>query len=778
MIQRPRLIITVVIVAILAIGLILDRLYPLPPLDRHYSTLVAAADGTPLRAFADDDGVWRYPITLDEVSPLYLDALLGYEDRWFYHHPGVNPIALLRASWQWLCTGEIVSGGSTLTMQVARLLDPHGRTLGGKLKQILRALQLEWHLSKSEILTLYLNLAPYGGPIEGVQAASFAYLGKPAKTLTHAEAALLAVLPQSPSRLRPDRNPQAALAARDKVLTRLATLGDWPTATVDDAKAEPVEARSLTQPMLAPLLAERLRAAAPTTMRIQTTIDYDMQWALEQMMRDRLERLPEYASLAVLVVDNRDLKVRAYLGSGDVLNDARYGHVDMVRAIRSPGSTLKPFIYGAALDDGLIHSESLLADVPTSFAGYQPSNFQGGFYGPVSVREALQRSLNVPAVDVLDRLGPERFAGILRNGGLKLELPNGDKPNLSVILGGAGTSLQSLVGAYTALARGGMSGQPRLTEQEPLVEQRMMSDGAAYIVRWMLAANPRPGMSNDVDMSVERRVAWKTGTSYGFRDSWAVGVTDRYTIGVWVGRPDGTPLPGHYGAVTAAPILFDIVDSLPAPTLWTRGFTPPSSVAQVQICWPLGTVPEVGKEHLCHERRTAWILNDAIPPTLPDRIQSSSASDLARYWVNTKTGHRVDAGCTAIHRELRETARWPSLLEPWLSPERRARSRLPRIDGSCPRTTLATERSGLKIIGVRPYAVLRRASEAEKAPMLTLSAVGGDSVSHFWLINGRLIRETAAQQNFQYSFAMPGTYDITALDPSGNYDSLSVKVIQ
>ena len=404
--------------------LLLDRLFPLQlPGDDAFAVVVTAKDGTPLRSFADKNGVWRYPVSIQDVSPRYIQALLNYEDRWFWDHPGVNPLALARAVGQWLWFGHPVSGGSTLTMQVARILEPNRRSIPGKLVQAFHALQLEWHLSKRQILTLYLNHAPFGGPLEGVQAASYAYLGKSAKHLSHAEAALLAVLPQSPSALRPDRRPRAAQQARNKVLNRLRSFGVWSAHTVQQAKAETVAAWPLERPMLAPLLARRLYDEAQPGKPLRTTIDAGLQSQLGALVHDYTTRLPPHSSAAALIVDNRTLAVRAYVGSPELTNDNRYGYVDMVQAVRSPGSTLKPFLYGFAIEDGLIHSASLLLDAPQSFDGYRPGDFSGGFAGPVTATAALQRSLNVPAVDLLDRLGPDYFAARLRQGRPQARLP-------------------------------------------------------------------------------------------------------------------------------------------------------------------------------------------------------------------------------------------------------------------------------------------------------------------------------------------------------------------
>ncbi|CAM4396266.1 penicillin-binding protein 1C [Bordetella tumbae] len=558
-------------------------------------------------------------MTPEQVSPYYLQTLLGYEDRWFYWHPGVNPVSLMRAAWQWAAHGRIVSGGSTITMQVARLLDPElagqpSRFLSAKLRQMARAVQLEMHYSKDDILGMYLTHAPMGGIVEGAEMASRMWLGKSAMDLSPAEAALLTALPQSPSRLRPDRHPQAAQVARDKVLDRMAANGAWSAAEVADAKIENVLAPPLRARWLAPLAAQRLqteqRLSGERAAIVQSTLDADIQTTAEHMLLDRVDALPAKVSMAVLVMDNDTLEIKAYAGSADFSDESRYSHVDMVRGVRSPGSTLKPFLYAQALDDGIVHSESMLLDAPLSFGGYAPGNFQAAFSGPVSVAQALQRSLNVPAVDLLDRVGPNRFASMMLTGGVQLRLPAGASPNLSLILGGGGTTLEELVGAYRALARGGLAGRPRLSPDQPRVESRMMSAGAAWIVRDILEGGGHPDRPLE---QTGRRLAWKTGTSFGFRDAWAVGVTDSWTIGVWVGRPDGTPNPGFFGANVAAPLLSDLVAALPPGPFSAR--TRPVSVKPVVTCWPFGWRQGSPQAAQCAQPRAAWSLDDTVPPT-------------------------------------------------------------------------------------------------------------------------------------------------------------------
>jgi penicillin-binding protein 1C len=740
--------------------------------------VVLAADGTPLRAFAGRDGVWRYPVAIEDVSPHYLEALLTYEDRWFRRHPGVNPLALLRAGGQWLANGRVVSGGSTLTMQVARILEPHRRTPAGKLRQALRALQLEWRLDKDEILAIYLNHAPFGGTIEGVEAASWAYLGKPASSLSQAEAALLAVLPQAPSRLRPDRHPEAAQAARDKVLARMATLGAWTPAQVDDARMEPVVARRLQPPMSAPLLAQRLRAANPGRTRIQSTIDASLQRVLEQRLAAYFSQLPERTSAALLVVDNATLEARAYVGSLEFADAARLGHVDMVRATRSPGSTLKPFLYGLALDDGLVHSESLLVDAPQSFGSYRPANFDPAFNGPVSVSEALRLSLNVPAVDLLDRLGPERFTARLGHAGVVLRLPRGARPNLSIILGGTGTRLEELVGAYRALNAEGLAGRVRYAAGSPRQERRLLSPGAAWIVREILEQHGRPGQGHEAfDTTGRARVAWKTGTSYGFRDAWALGGTARYTVGVWVGRPDGTPLPGQYGAITALPLLFEVVDSLPRDGAdgVRRGM--PGTVRKTDICWPLGLPPDPAAPSLCHETREAFTLAGTLPPTLPERDARLWGAGRVSLEVDARTGRRLSASCSGAHARQRiEVARWPVLAYPWLPASTRRASAIPPLARDCTPDALEAMES-LRIDGPGEGARLARAPGSARPATLRLRAFGTQSRVR-WLVNGRLAGETLGPRPWTHAFDTPGTQRITALADTGAFAELTVHVVR
>lgn len=745
---------------------LLDRLDPLPLQELQPARVVVAEDGTPLWRFADRQGVWRYPVTPEDVAPAYLDALLTYEDRWFWHHPGINPLALVRASAQNLLHHGIVSGGSTLTMQVARLIDPQPRTLRGKVVQAWRALQLEWHLSKRQILTLYLNRAPFGGTVEGVGAASWLWLGKPPARLTQGEAALLAVLPQAPSRLRPDRWPQRAEAARNKVLDRLAAYRVWPAATVAEIKQEPVWLPPRQMPQHAPLLARRLLSLSPAT-KIVSTLDVALQRELENLADALRTQLPPRTSLALLVVDHHTMSVRGYVGSVSFTDDSRFGQIDMIASVRSPGSLLKPFIYGMALDEGLIHGESLLQDVPRRFGDYRPGNFDSGFHGPVSASEALQRSLNLPAVQLLDALGPKGVAARLRNAGLDLRFPAGGQPNLALALGGTGARLDDMVAAFSAFARHGNAAQLRWLPQQPLQERPLLSPGAAWIIRRILAGQAQPPASGTVSDVVP--LAWKTGTSYGYRDAWSIGITPRYLIGVWVGRPDATPVAGQFGFASAVPVMNQVSHILAGhglPDGIVRDPRPPS-VSAASICWPGGQPLPPGDDN-CRQRRQSWVLNHTLPPTLLAPGQEGVNGLRQRIWLN-RQGRRVAADCPDAQSS--ERLLWPLPLEPWLPASERRAQRLPPADLLCPPLTSGNVPplvvtgviAGQRVQPLPGHAVL----------LLPVAVQGGQGTQRWWFLNGQPVEQAAGQSSASLVLSSPGTYQLVVMDEGGQLVSLS-----
>ncbi|TIQ81783.1 penicillin-binding protein 1C, partial [Mesorhizobium sp.] len=534
----------------------LDRAFPPPlPAELTVSTEVQDRDGQLLRAFATPDGYWRLATRLDEVDKQLVDMLVTYEDKRFWDHEGVDVLALARAAGQFLNSGRIVSGGSTLSMQLARLAEPRdSRSLGSKIKQMLRALQIERRLSKREILERYLTLAPYGGNLEGVRAASLAYFGKEPKRLTVSEAALLVALPQLPEKRRPDRNLAIAHAARDRVLARMVSSGLLGEREAARAALDDVSGVRRTLPALAAHAAYAALSKAGPGQKLQLTIRKSVQEGLEQVARDAAARLGPRLSVAMVLADTRTGDILGEVGSANYFDASRSGWIDMTRTVRSPGSTLKPFIYGLAFEQGLVAQETLIDDSPTDFSGYRPKNFDMGYQGDVSIRQALQLSLNVPAISVLDAVGPARLLARFRQAGVTPILPVNKAPGLAIGLGGVGVTLRDLVQLYAGLANGGKA-HTLHDGTEPANAERstatILDDQANWQITDILSGVKPP------EGAARRGIAYKTGTSYGYRDAWSVGFDGRYVLGVWVGRPDAGAVPGLSGYVSAAPILFE-----------------------------------------------------------------------------------------------------------------------------------------------------------------------------------------------------------------------------
>lgn len=528
----------------------------LPDLVLETAVTVLDRNGDLLRAYTVESGRWRLPVTLADVDPHYIEMLIAFEDKRFYSHIGVDPWALMRGFRQFIWNGRIVSGGSTLTMQVARLLE-QGETgrWTAKLRQIRVAMALERQLSKAEILSLYVQLAPMGGNIEGVRAATLTYFGKEPARLTAAEAALLVALPQAPTSRRPDRFANAAQIARDRVLDRAVTSGALPADEALAGKRADVPSERIPFPLFAPHFTDALRAARPEQHTFYTTLDRRIQQALEALLSEAMTSRESGLSAALVLAEHQSGDIRATIGAANLFDARADGFVDMTQAIRSPGSTLKPLIYGIGFENGLATPETLIDDRPMRFRGYEPQNFDRQFRGTVSIRVALQLSLNIPAVAMMDAIGPAQFLARLRRAGLTPQLPSGRSPGLAIALGGIGLSLQDLVQLYAGIARGGepvlLSGLGGTSGGNPL-----LLPGAAWQVADILAATPPP------ETAALDQIAYKTGTSYGYRDAFAIGFDGQFAMGVWMGRPDGASVPGLQGIKDAAPLLFEAFSRL------------------------------------------------------------------------------------------------------------------------------------------------------------------------------------------------------------------------
>lgn len=752
----------VLMATVFAISLLaLDWVYP-PNLSKlnDQASVVSDRDGRPLRAFANSNGVWRYPTEVNKVSPYYLQALFNYEDRYFYYHPGVNPFSMLRAVGQAIYYQKAVSGGSTITMQVARLLHPNKRTVSGKIYQMLRAFQLEWRFSKEQILNLYLNIAPFGGPIEGVEAASYVYFDKPAIELTPNEAALLAVLPQSPSRFRPDRYPARALNARNKLLKRLDTFKVWEADLIETLKDDAIYADYFPHPRVAPILSRRLKTQYAKA-HVKTFIDGDLQEQLEAQLSAYVLSLPAKISAAAMVMHAHTGEVVAYLGSANFDDKERAGHVDMIRAVRSPGSTIKPFVYGAAIEEGLIHENSLLQDVPIIKGDYRPNNFSGGFSGPVSTKEALLRSLNIPVLQVLNHSSVTALAARLNNSGLTLHWPQGASPNPALILGGVGVRLEELVSAYSSLINQGQAVKPRYMHQDKLEQRFMLEPGVAWIIQNILRQQKYPGRIShqltSIGQGEQRNIGWKTGTSYGFRDAWVVGFSGPYIIGVWTGRADAKPLQDNTGNKHALPLFLRIANH------FTQPYQPlqPLSVNQANICWPGGLIQSQTSSKNCHQLKPSWLYQQLAPPTLSISAQRPDQHQVS-YWLEPN-GTRATLLCASEQAKKVIQQLWPPALMSWLRPAWRTNKLLPPFSAKC-QTSAMVPLQPLKIVSIKPGSHFIRRTSGATLTLQFKTDASDKSIS--WFLNGDLLNQS------EYSFNRAGNYQLLALDSMGRIDTV------
>lgn len=539
-----------------------------PPLHRvrEVSPVVLDHNGEWLMAFTTRDGAWRLEARLDEIDPEFQRRLIAIEDERFWFHPGFDPIALTRASISYVRAGRVTQGGSTITMQLARLLEPRPRTIGSKLIEILRAMQIEARMSKREILAAYLTMAPYGGNLQGVRAASRAYFQRDPQWLDDSEMALLIALPQAPEARRPDRHPQAARAARDRVLDMFVRANLITRRRAAEGRESAIPTRS-PFPYSAPHAAYALVRENPGEGVIQSSLDATLQRDLETLVRRHAGALERDAQISILAVQIEGRAVRARVGGAG--RDRAGGYIDMTRAVRSPGSALKPFLYAIAFDENIAAPETLVRDAPRRFGGYLPENFDRRFHGDVTLEDALRHSLNLPAVATLERIGAGRFRSALLRAGAQVRMPRraNAEPGLALALGGVGMTLEDLVQLYAALGDEG-DARPLVTgDVAPFAfSRRFVRPETAERVLEILASSPHPAGRVPAQIAQGApQVAFKTGTSYGFRDAWALGVSNGYAIGVWVGRPDGAPRPGATGRSEALPILFEAFDLIGAP---------------------------------------------------------------------------------------------------------------------------------------------------------------------------------------------------------------------
>jgi penicillin-binding protein 1C len=550
---------------------LLDVVFPLPTAI-SYSQTVYASNGEILHVFLSRDDKWRMKVETKDISPLLKKAIIEKEDRWFYWHFGVNPASILRALVDNIAKGYTTSGASTISMQCARLLEPKGRTITNKLREVLRAIQLELHYNKDELLGLYLNLLPYGGNIEGVKSASMMYFGTEPEKLSLAQIMTLAVIPNKPTSLRIGGSYSAIIEQRNKWLMRFKSKNVFSQREIDDAIAEQTIITRRELPRIAPHLAYRLRSLHPNQVHITSTITSNIQKSIEALTLNYIRRVQLLGihNCSAIVVDNATGNVISYVGSPDYNDNEHNGQVDGVKAVRSPGSALKPFVYAMAIDDGRITPKSVLLDVPVNYDGYAPENFDKKFNGKITAEDALIQSLNIPAVSLLQDYGVQKFAKNLSSMGFKAIDSKANNVGLSLILGGCGARLEELANAYRILATGGVvrtlkwvkgNNSSKLHTKS---ENRIISESASYMITDILMKLTRPDVPSSLMSSTSLPLlAWKTGTSYGRRDAWSIGYNKQYTVAVWVGNFTGEGIADLTGSAIATPLLFEIVHSLP-----------------------------------------------------------------------------------------------------------------------------------------------------------------------------------------------------------------------
>ena len=743
------------------------RCLPQPLFDAPLSTILLSRQGALLGARPASDGQWRFPAE-PEVPAKFKAAIITFEDKRFELHPGVDPIALARAIYQDAAAGHVVSGASTLTMQVIRLARQNPRrTVGEKLLEMIMALRLECRDSKRQILAMFAAHAPFGGNVVGLQAAAWRYFGRSPDNLSWAESATLAVLPNSPSLIRPGRNRQLLRTKRNRLLAKLHQAGYLSALDLQLAEAEPLPGPPRPLPRLAPYLLQTAQAEHPSLHRVRSTLDAPLQRQLGRLVRDYSASLSKQGiyNAAALVIDNDSFQALAYVGNTGEAYSREHGRaIDLIRRPRSTGSVLKPFLFAAMLQEGDILPDTLVPDIPTQYGGYMPENYDRAYRGAVPAAEALARSLNVPAVRMLRRYGIDRFYDLLHEMGFSTLTRSPDGYGLTLILGGAEGTLWDITGMYANLAA--ITAHQRRFQQDDYRRPAYLQGastltatpsrigaGAAWLTEKALLEVRRP----DLDglwrsFASSRRIAWKTGTSYGLRDAWAVGSTRRYTVGVWVGNASGEGRPELVGSVAAAPLLFDIFDKLGRSPWFTR---PEGQMKRVEACSDDG-----------------YLANGHCPTVQQWVPRKSHFSRVTPYHEEIhldRHGWRVNGGCESVARMVR--ADWFVLApaeEHYYRMQHSDYLPLPRVRPDCARTADNAGRP-ISILyptpGTRVYIPVDLDGRKSK---VVFKAVHRDADAVlYWHIDQDYLGSTRTYHQEAVRLA-PGRHLLTLVDQKGN----------
>jgi penicillin-binding protein 1C len=743
--------------------LILDVVFPFRTDKISWSKVIYASDSTMLHGFLSDDHKWRIYAGLDEITPELRKSFIFKEDKWFYYHPGVNPFAVVRAAVNNLTRGRRTSGASTITMQLARLLDPAPRTIQSKLREMFRALQLEWHYPKDEILLTYLNLLPYGGNIEGVKSAALIYFGQSPEALSPAQVVMLTVIPNDPNALRPGSNYEHLLIRRNHWLQKVRGRNIFSDSSIDDALSEPFERLRNPVPSAAPHLSYRLRGLESGKYGLMTTINPVIQDRAESLLKNhvRLLRSLQITNAAVIVVNNRTREVEAYVGSAGFDEDLYQGQVDGVTALRSPGSALKPMLYALAFDQGLISPRMVVADVPSDFNGYRPENYDENYRGKVTVEQALALSLNVPAVNLLDKTGNDAFLNILAKGGFRWISKNRNRLGLSVVLGGCGATLEELTALYSAFANEGIYRPLRYLKSGKKPDtDTLCSAGAAYMITEILTGLKRPDLPGQYQASADLpQIAWKTGTSYGRRDGWAIGYNRDYTVGVWTGNFPGNGIPELNGADCAVPLLFNIFRAI-SPVNQAGWFAPPGDLDFRLVCSESGMPPDT----FCHQ-----VVMDYFLPGISPSVR---CNHLQKYYVNEGATMSYCRNCVPEKGYIEVLLPYyPPELISWYNEMQIPFKEVPPHNPECP---AITNGSAPRITSLTDGAEYLLIHGRKQELMLSCNAENGVG-KIYWYLNDKFYKAAGPSEKIFFA-PEAGNYKISCSDDRGRNSDIRVKV--
>jgi len=742
---------------------LLNVFFPLR-VDIEYSTIVTAKDGTVLKAYLTSDEKWRMYTELEEITPEMQHAIIYKEDKYFYHHPGINPVSIARAFVNNIISGKRTSGASTITMQVARLLQPKDRTYGNKLIEMFRALQLDMLYSKEEILQMYLNLVPYGGNIEGVKAASVIYLEKTPSVLSLAELTALSIIPNRPTTLRPGVNNDVIIAERNKWLNRFKADGVFDDEIIDDALHEAFNAFRTEGPDIAPHFCNRMKQQYPGEAIIKTNLNAEVQMQSEKLVQDYVKQLwgLDIHNGAAIVIDNHTHRIISYVGSADFGNTFDAGQVDGVRAVRSPGSTLKPLLYAVAFDEGLITPQSIVSDVPVNFSGYSPENYDEDYHGDVNIEYALSHSLNVPAVKVLNEAGLNLFTGKLTECNFESIESHKKDLGLSVVLGGCGVTLEELAGLYAAFANKGSYAHIKwLQKDADTVSQEIISPSAAFMITEILTQLTRPDLPNFYQHAKNvPLVAWKTGTSYGRKDAWSVGYNDNYTIGVWVGNFSGKGVPELSGANVATPLMFNLFNAIDHTTNkdWN---TMPEAIDFRYVCSVSGKLPA----DFCNNVALDYFIPGISPNETCDHLVNMKVSE------NEKISYCTSCVPETGYKEKYYAHYSPEILA-WMQMKNIPVTKIPEHNPDCERIFADGAPAITSPVNNLEYYI----DKLDKQKMMLSANVSHDVQTLFWYVNDKLVsRSTPASPVF--IDPQEGKLKISCSDDKGRNTNIEVEVI-